>query len=284
MFSDDEYVFAPQPFWFASSELSADLMRAELNTIHQLLAEHADFRKLLDSPEATSAERKACFALLAHRKLFQLIDEQRVSMYDDPFSLDERELHALSRTSNLVAGDEPGWVREMNEVVERLPPRILAALPEPLHSQSFNTGNPEQDEASRSAAMTLSTVERIQALTERVIDEQWRRFAGRWPTPVVSQAPPMQSNGKTLQPNKKKSPRKRDKQRIARYQEIAEIADISETNIEFLQTMDERKVKPQPTWSGWPGSWVQAYKNERLRKLIHQDKSRAISRARQRKK
>jgi hypothetical protein len=259
-------------------------MRAELNTLHQLLTEYPDFRKWFDSPKATLSERKVCFALLAHRKLCQLIDEKRVSMYDDPLSLDDRQLHALSQTSNLVAGDEPAWVREMNEVVERLPPRILAALPEPLRSQSFNTGNPEKDEASRSATMTLSTVEQIQALTEQVIDQQWRRLAGRWPTTIVSQAPPMQSNGKTLQPNKKKSPRKRDKQRIGRYQEIAEIADISETNIEFLQTMDERKVKPQPTWSGWPGSWVQAYKNERLRKLIHQDKSRAISRARQRKK
>jgi hypothetical protein len=182
MFLDDDYVSSSQPFWFASSELSADLMCAELNTLHQLLTEYPDFRKWFDSPKATLSERKVCFALLAHRKLFQLIDEKRVSMYDDPLSLDDRQLHALSQTSNLVAGDEPAWVREMNEVVERLPPRILAALPEPLHSQSFNTGNPLKDEASRSAAMTLSAVELIQALTEQVIDQQWQRLLRRWPS------------------------------------------------------------------------------------------------------
>jgi hypothetical protein len=279
MFLDDEYVSSPQPFWFASSELSASLMRAELNRLHQLLTEYPDFRKWFDSPKATLSERKVCFALLAHRTVFQLIDEHRVSMYEDPLSLDDRQLYALSETRNLVAGDEPAWVREVKEVAERLPSRILAALPQPLHSQSFNTGNPKKDEASRSAAMTLGTVEQIQRLAEQVIGQQWQRLAARWPTTVVTQSPPL-----PLQPIKKKVPRKRDKQRIARYQEIAEIADISETNIEFLQTMDERNVKPQVTWSGWPGSWVQAYKNARLRKLIQQDKSRATSLARQRKK
>jgi hypothetical protein len=63
---------------------------------------------------------------------------------------------------------------------------------------------------------------------------------------------------------------------------IVEIDAVSPTVVEFLKVMDERKVKHQPTWSGWPGSWVEAYKNPRLRKLIHQDKSRAIARARPR--
>jgi hypothetical protein len=279
MFLDGDYVSSPQPFWFVSSELSADLMRAELNTLHQLLTDHRDFRKWFDSSEAMLAERKACFALLIHRKLLQLIDEKRMSMYEDPLSLDDRQLHALSQTSNLVTGDEPSWVLEMNEVAERLPSRILAALPEPLHSQSFNTGNPEKDEASRSAAMTLSTVEQIQGLTEQVIDQQWRRLAGRWPTPVpVVQVQP----APTYKAKKRQARRTQDRKRLLRDRMIAEIDDVAETMAEFLRMMDEREVKSQITWDGWPGSWVEAYKNPRFRKLIHQDKSRALSRIRRR--
>ena len=49
---------------------------------------------------------------------------------------------------------------------------------------------------------------------------------------------------------------------------IAEIDDVAPTVLEFIKLMDERNVKPQPTWPGWPGSWSQAYKDPRIRKLI----------------
>jgi hypothetical protein len=282
MFLDDAYAVSPFPFWFASSELLAELFRAELNVVTRLFAESPELPKLFDAPEATLPQRSACFALLAHHKLVKMIDETLISRYEQSPSLGDAA-NAFHCANTLVAGDEPAWVREVNEVAERLPSRILAALPEPLHSQSFNTGNPEKDEASRLAAMTLSTVEQIQRLAEQVIDQQWRRLAARWPTTVVSQSPQMQSNDATRHPIKQKAPRKRDKQRMARDKLIAEIDDVSETISEFLQTMDERKVRPQPTWSGWRG-WVQSYQDLRLRKLIHQDKSRAIARVRSQRK
>jgi hypothetical protein len=82
--------------------------------------------------------------------------------------------------------------------------------------------------------------------------------------------------------NKQKGQRKHDKQRMIRDKLIAEIDEVAETIPEFLRLMDQRKVKPQPTWDDWPGSWVQAYLKTRLRALIHKDKSRALSRVRAR--
>lgn len=86
--------------------------------------------------------------------------------------------------------------------------------------------------------------------------------------------------GEKLEANKRKPKRKRDRQRMIRDNLIAELDEIAETPGEFLRLMDERNVKPQPTWNEWPGSWVKAYLNPRLRDLIHKDKSRALSRAR----
>jgi hypothetical protein len=81
-------------------------------------------------------------------------------------------------------------------------------------------------------------------------------------------------------PKKRNPRRRRDKQRVVRDKLIAELDEIAETPEQFIRLMDERKVQPQPTWKTWPGTWVQAYKDPRLRALIHKDKSRALKRAR----
>lgn len=273
MFADDD------PFWFASSELFNRVWHAEFNVLTQLMEKHPDFRHLLDAPEATVPERTACFALLAHRKLVEVIGEQFVARYDESASLDDVESNTLKRTHNLVAADAPSWVLEMHQVVERLPNHIFTSLPQPLHAGGYIHDNAEQMQAIESAEKTLSTVEQIQALTERVISQQLQRLEQRW-----AAARPVMNTGAIVvqgrKPTKPKGHRTRDKQRIARDKLIAEIDGVSPTIYEFLKLMDERNVQPQPTWKGWPGSWVRAYRDPRLRELIHKDKSRALARVR----
>ena len=168
---------------------------------------------------------------------------------------------------------------EVNEVAELLPSRVYDALPEPLRRGGFgfDSNNSTQVETIRAAARTLSSVEQIQALTTKVADEQLQRLERRWSANAV------QERGQQVpEVRKQKGVRKRDKLRTLRDNLIADIDDVSPTIAEFLKLMDERNVKPQPTWSGWPGSWSKAYRDPRLRKLIHQDKSRALARVRRR--
>jgi hypothetical protein len=266
------------PFSFASTELLTNVLRAEISTITQLLAKHPDLRNLFDAPEATVPQRAACFALLAHRKLIEMIYDKFAARYEDSPSLSDAESDTLNRTHGLVAPDAPIWVQEMHQVVERLPAHIYTSLPESLRIGGFNPDNAEQMQAIQSAKKTLSTVEQIQTLNERVLDQQLQRLERRWTAarPVANPATEIIVQGRT--PTKRKGRRTRDKQRMSRDKLIAEIDDVSPTVGEFLKVMDERKVRPQPTWSGWPGSWSKAYRDPRLRKLIHQDKSRALAR------
>ena len=110
MFADYEPLFSPRPFWFASNELLTEVWHAEINVVKRLLAKYRDLPNLFDAPEATVQERTACFALLAHRKLIEMIDETFVGRYENSPSLDDLESSTLSRTHNLVAADAPGWV------------------------------------------------------------------------------------------------------------------------------------------------------------------------------
>ena len=164
MFAEDELLFSPRPFWFASEELLTNVLRAEINAVMQLLSKYPDLRNLFDVPEATVPQRTACFALLAHRKLIEMIYETFARRYEESPSLGDEESKALRRTQNLVARDAPAWALEINEVVELLPFHIYAALPEPLRIGGFDANNSAQVETIKSAAKTLSSVEQIQAL------------------------------------------------------------------------------------------------------------------------
>ncbi|HEV2304196.1 MAG TPA: hypothetical protein VGR93_01635 [Candidatus Acidoferrales bacterium] len=269
---DDLDAFAPRPFWFVSAELLAEMWHAEINAIIQLFANHPELRKLFDAPEATIQQRSACFELLAHRKIVETVAETFLGRYEDSPGLSEKESSAVGDSQSLVSPDAPAWLLEMNEVAELLPVHIHHALPEPLREEGWYRNDSARDEAVRLAARTLSTVEQIQILTARVIDEQLQRLRRRWSATVGAV--------ETHLRKKKKIRRTSDALRLRRDQLIAEIDDVSATVTEFIQLMDERKVRPQPTWSGWPGSWKEAYKIPRLRRLIHQDKSRALSRRR----
>jgi hypothetical protein len=278
MFADED------PFWFVSSELLTTVFHAEFNVLTQLLQKRPDFRHLLDAPEVTFSERTACFVLLAHRKLVEMIDQKFVDRYEDSPSINDIESNTLNQTHDLVSTDAPSWVLEMHNVVEGLPARIFASLPEALRVGGYNHDNAEQMQAIESAAQTLSAVEQIQALTERVINQQLQRLEQRWAAdrPVTNVVREIVVQERKI--NKPKNLRTPDKQRIARDKQISQIEEAAPTIHEYIKLMDERKVPPQLTWSGWPGSWTKAYKDLRLRKLIQQDKSRALVRIRRAKK
>ncbi len=270
-------MFDGEALWFPSDGLLTSVLLAEINAVTQLLAKHPDLPDLFDTPNVTVPQRNTCFALLAHRKLIETISNTLAGRQEQP-ALNDVESHTLRRIYNLVADDAPAWALEMQRVIDQLPAHIYASLPEPLRRGGYNPHDTEQMEAIETAKKTFSTVEQIQVLTEQVIDQQLTRLRSRWST-SIPQVHSVQVSGVQLHRSKTpKRQRTRDKERIHRDKQIFEIDDAAETPTEFLKIMDERKVKPQPTWSGWPHSWVKAYQDAHFRKLIQQDKSRAIAR------
>ncbi len=181
MFTDEDLAeFAPRPFWFVSADLLADVLRAEIKAIVRLFGKYPDLPKLFDIPETTIPQRTVCFELLAHCKIVETVDETFLGRYQDSPALCDEESNALRRTQNLVRSDGPAWVLEINEVAEWLPVHINRALPEPLREQGFYRNDPAKDEAVRSAANTLGTVDQIQTLTLSVFDQQLQRLRKRW--------------------------------------------------------------------------------------------------------
>ena len=272
--SEDLTAFGPHPFWFVSTELLADIWRCEIKTIIQLFSQHSDLCQLFDTPDATIPQRTICFELLAHRKVIEMIGETVSGRYEDLPPLSDEESGALRKSQHLAISDAPGWIREGSETAEWLPVHINRALPELLREQGFNRNDQAIDELIRSAVKATSTLENIQDLIQGVFDQQLGRLKKRWSAETVIV--------KVQEANKRKRSRRLDAQRINRDKLIAEIAEVSKTQTEFLQIMDERRVQPQPTWKEWPGSWTRAYKNPRLCKLIQQDKSRAVLRVAER--
>ncbi|HUJ30546.1 MAG TPA: sigma factor-like helix-turn-helix DNA-binding protein [Candidatus Acidoferrum sp.] len=176
----------PEPFWFVNSELLEELLRAELSLMSRLLAHHPELGSLLDAPVATVSERKACFIVLAHRKVLEMVCEMLAARYEQP-TLSDEESNALSATSNLVTIDAPEWVLETDRLVETLPFHFIGALPQTLRIERFMENDVEQI----AALGTLSTVEQLQTLIESVFDQQLQRLEKRWsagiPTAQIEQ-------------------------------------------------------------------------------------------------
>jgi hypothetical protein len=279
--SDSSYIPPPRPFWFVSSELAAELWGSEIGKINGLIDQHPQIPSLFDSPKATESERNLCFVLLAHRKVLEIIEARFVKGYEQPPSLGEEQSRAVSSTNGLVTSDAPDWTLGMERVLDALPYHLFNALPTPLHAGGFYTNDAAKTEAIQSAVKSLDTMETLQSLIEGVLNQQLERLAARWT--AARHSGPSNELPVAQRTAKRKAIRTRDKQRIARDRLIAEIDDVSQSITEFVRLMDERGVAPQPTWSGWPGSWKEAYKDPSLRALIHKDKSRALSRIRHRK-
>ena len=280
MFTHDDYLPSPTPFWFASEQLLTDVLCAEIEAVNKLLDRYPNLPDIFDAPNATGPQRNVCFELLARRELMDVVYEMFAGRHEQSPSLGDSESKALSGTQNLLAGDAPAWAREVKEVVQLLPYRVNGALPKSLRKGRYDANDPAQAEAIES----LSTVEQIQRFTKVVLDQQLLRLERRWSAEIV-RAPEIvvqtlvaPSDTPPVKPKKRKTKRRRDRQRVFRDKLIAELDDIAQTPEEFIRLMDEHKIQPQPTWKGWGGTWVQAYKDPRLRALIHKDKSRALAR------
>ena len=254
MFADYEPSY-PRPFGFATSELLTGVLRAEINLVSQLLAKYPNVRKLLDEPHATVQQRTACFTLLAHRKLMEMISEVFASRHQESPALSDVESDAVRRTNNLVADDAPAWALEMHQVVERLPAHIYAELPEPL----------------RTAKDLLNNAEQLQALTARVLDQQSKRLVQRWSKGVV----------KVRGPNKRKGWEQREKL----YEAIRRAlnANRSLQGIELCAELDRRHAPPLCDWvvrGEWRKglTWKEAWSNKRLRSRIRRVRQEAQKR------
>jgi hypothetical protein len=151
MFADSVSLFTPRPLWFVSAELLTKVFHAEISEVTRLLTKFPNLHEQLDAPEATVPERTACFTLLAHRKIIEIVDETFVARYEESPSLDDVESSTIDRTFNLVAADAPVWVQEMSQVIEGLPAHISSSLPEPLRMEGFDHDNPEKMQAIQSA-------------------------------------------------------------------------------------------------------------------------------------
>jgi hypothetical protein len=264
-----------------TEELLTECLHAEVDAIVRLFRESPDAHLFFDVPAPTDPQRRTCFFLLAHLKLVEAIDETFTGRHQSTPSLNAERSEAFHRAAVLVSSDAPAWVQEINEVAELLPDRVKDALPPPLRKERFDESDITQDESLK----TLNSIGKIQALTTQVLDSQLRRLEGRWAVAktLVKTIKEVVVIEKT-EPKKSTRSRTPDKQRVFRDKMIAQIHDAAEGIHEFLKLMDERNVRPQPTWSGWPNSWRDAYKNPRLRKLIQQDKSRALVRFRKRRR
>jgi hypothetical protein len=82
----DESLFVPRPFGFASTELLTNILETEIDVVAQLLSKYQGLRNLLDASEVTIPQRSACFALLAHRKIIEMIDGTLTGRYEDHLS------------------------------------------------------------------------------------------------------------------------------------------------------------------------------------------------------
>lgn len=275
------------PFWFANDELSTDLLRVEIHTVAQLFAEHADLSTFFDLPEPTPEQRTACFTVLAHCALIAEIYERFAGQYSQSPSLGDEEKYVHERTRTLFDSDAPTWVLELNEVAQLLPARIYEALPEPLRRGSgFYANDPVQTEHIASAARDLSSVERIQALVERVFREQLQRLEGRWSASIflLSNSQSVQQSITTsMKQTRRTINREGWEQRLKLYRAIQNVLtrDSSLQGIEFCAQLDTRHAPPLYDWvkaGQWREglTWKEAWNDPRLRKKIRRVRQEAM--------
>jgi hypothetical protein len=275
------------PFWFANDELLTDLLRVEVHFVAQYFANYPDLSEFFDIPKATIEQRTVCFAVLAHCALMHEIYETFAGRQEQSPSLGEEEKDVLRRTRTLFDSDAPTWVLELNEVAQRLPARIYEALPEPLRRGSgFYANDPVQTEHIASAARDLSSVERIQALVERVFREQLQRLEGRWSASIF-----LLSNSQSVQQpittstkqTRRTINREGWEQRLKLYRAIQNVLtrDSSLQGIEFCAQLDTRHAPPLYDWvkaGQWREglTWKEAWNDPRLRKKIRRVRQEAM--------
>lgn len=288
------------PFWFANEGLLTDLLRDEIHLVTELFAKYHDLAEFFDLPEASVEQRAACFAVLAHRTIMDEIYETFAGRQEQSPSLGEKEIDVLRRTGTLFDSDAPGWVLELNEVAQRLPARIYDALPEPLRrGGGFYASNPAQAALIESTAKELSSVQKIQALSEMVFDQQLKRLEGRWSaaqhvTNVVREIIVQERESKTAQQagagrvtlggqTRRMNKRQGWEQKLKLYGAIQTTLNRNSSleGIEFCAELDIRHAPPLYDWmktGQWREglTWKEAWGDPRLRKKIRRVRQEAM--------
>jgi hypothetical protein len=275
------------PFWFVNEKLLVALLTDEFRLIAQLFAKYPKLREFFDLPEALSEQRSASFILLAHRRLIEEIEEKFLGMYQQPPSLAEEEKNVIPLMQNLFADDAPAWVLEANQVAELLPSRVYEQLPEPLRrGGGFYANDPVQTELIATAARELSSVEKIRALSEMVIDQQLKRLEGRWSASIssISQSQSVQQPRTTSTKQTRRTINREGwEQRLKLYSAIQNVLnrDCSLQGIEFCAQLDTRHAPPLYDWvkkGQWREglTWKEAWGDPRLRKKIRRVRQEAM--------
>ena len=174
------YIGHPQPFWFVEPDLLAGLLRAEIAKVNTIRAQHSNLESFFESPDATMSQRKLCFLVLAHGKVLEIVNDLFASRYMPSPRLSEEDSKILISIGGLAVSDAPDWVLQTDRVVDRLSVHLKEALPEPLRAESYRTDDHVQVTAIESAVKTLMTLENLQSLIDRVVDQQFQRLSRRW--------------------------------------------------------------------------------------------------------
>jgi hypothetical protein len=252
------YIAHPQPFWFVQSDLLAKLFSAEIAKVKVIRDRRTRLDRYLDSPEAKVSQRKLCFVVLAHGKVWQIAAESFAIRKEPSPRISEEDSSVLNWIAELGAGDAPAWVLDTKRVVNRLREHLLNALPHALRTGSYDMDDPVQMNAIESAKSTLNKLESLQSLIERVLDQQFSRVSQRWAQTV-----------------KKPNNRAGLETRLKLFAAIRKIlkANRDLKGIEFCAALDRRHAPPLYDWvkkGGWSAgmTWKAAWKDRDLQRKI----------------
>lgn len=193
MFDDDRdeaFESLLRPFWFLPEGGLLDAFwHAEAKAAAALIAQCPEVAELLDTPEATLAQRFACLSLLYWRDVLELIAERFAVAYQEAPALVEpmeSRLRLLFRFT--IPTDAPAWTLEVRRALGGIRGKIAAALPRALQQAGGDPNDAKRITEVRAAQQKLDTPERLHELLEGVLQAQWRRLARRWnaqlPPPV----------------------------------------------------------------------------------------------------
>jgi hypothetical protein len=258
----------PSPFWFVSTDLLMDLLSAELRLVGSLFAENPQLPDWCDSPRTATEQRGICFAVAARGKAMENMSETIASRHEPSGPLNDEESTTFQLISNLIASDAPMWAREMNQVAERMPSHMPAALPDSLRTERFDETNPKQENAIKA----FSTLEHIQAFIQTVLDGQWKRLEERWPSTI-----------KSRRTNKRKGWETRERLYGLIRQVLA--ANPSLQGSKFCAELDNHHALPLYDWVKKNGewreglTWKEAWDNSKLRDRIRRVRQEAMQKS-----
>jgi hypothetical protein len=289
MTTDLGYRHESSCFWFVSSELLMDLLKAEFRVVGRLLADNPQLERWCDYSATPTEQRKICFAVVAHGKVMDHISETIASRYEQG-SVSDEESKMWQLISNLIALDAPEWARGMNDFAQLMPSHIFAALPESLRAERFDENSRQQ----RDAIETHCTLEHLQTFIQAVLDQQASRLETRWRLTSLDQAQLTHLNARvdaavrSIEMTKQHKPRRINKrkgweQREKLYSAIQTILKSEPTlqGMKFCAALDQRHAPPLQDWRDkhlWREglTWKEAWDDLKLKSKIRRVRQEAL--------